>query len=238
MQAVGLASDADDGEDWRRRLPRPQITQRKMDRGPQVAAPYGAGARVRPTHAITACGSFEPAVFYDAQVLVSVNIAIYSSFAVTYKNGPIVYNPINQRYSRKNTDGSRTINHAVNLVGYGRTKVEGRMMQYWKVLNSLSTKWGEGGFFRMELNAFMGGIKQIDPCWAKDVEPGKDFVCLGLPGYNYWQHGGYTTREKPDCTVYTKPPKCQDQDPNYKNNPRFAKAYKDYQNGGCSSAAY
>jgi len=171
-------------------------------------------------------------------VLVSVNIAIYSSFAVTYKNGPIVYNPINQRYSRKNTDGSRTINHAVNLVGYGRTKVEGRMMQYWKVLNSLSTKWGEGGFFRMELNAFMGGIKQIDPCWAKDVEPGKDFVCLGLPGYNYWQHGGYTTREKPDCTVYTKPPKCQDQDPNYKNNPRFAKAYKDYQNGGCSSAAY
>lgn len=40
------------------------------------------------------------------------------------------------------------LNHGVNAVGYGRDRRTGR--NFWKVRNSWGSRWGEGGYIRME----------------------------------------------------------------------------------------
>ncbi|CAF3587578.1 unnamed protein product [Rotaria sp. Silwood1] len=47
-------------------------------------------------------------------------------------------------------------NHAMLLVGYGHDKITG--LDYWKVKNSWSTRWGENGFIRIRRGVNMGGI--------------------------------------------------------------------------------
>lgn len=64
------------------------------------------------------------------------------------------------------------VNHAVTMVGYGQgpeTYDNGEEIPYWKILNSLSSEWGENGYFRMEQTATNGALNQVPPCWPTGV---------------------------------------------------------------------
>ena len=51
------------------------------------------------------------------------------------------------------------IDHAVTLVGYGRDSRTG--IDYWKIKNSWSTNWGEGGYVRMARGKNTCGIANM-----------------------------------------------------------------------------
>jgi len=64
-----------------------------------------------------------------------------------------------------------TIDHAVQLVGYGEEKGE----KYWLVRNSWGTSWGEEGYIKIK--RFGEGE---EPC-GTDTSPGDGFGCKGGP---------------------------------------------------------
>lgn len=43
-----------------------------------------------------------------------------------------------------------SIDHAVNIVGYGSEEYEGEMIDFWVVRNSWGWWWGEDGYFRVK----------------------------------------------------------------------------------------
>ena len=117
--------------------------------------PYASGSGTDPTK--NQCKSNVPLVGNvtgmgvlngDARSMVSgsteygiIGVAMDSSPLQFYKSG-IITNP-------KCTD---TSNHAVAIVGYGAENG----VDYWKVRNSYSTKFGEDGYFRIERYASGG----------------------------------------------------------------------------------
>jgi hypothetical protein len=70
-----------------------------------------------------------------------LGIAIAASSIASYKSGII-------------TDCDTTVNHAVQLVGYG---VENDV-NYWLIRNSWGASWGENGFFRIKRDVNMCNI--------------------------------------------------------------------------------
>jgi len=74
---------------------------------------------------------------------------------------------------------SPSIDHAVQLVGYGEEKGEdGKMSKYWIVRNSWSPTWGEQGFIRVQRG---GGSSQCG--W--DTTPADGSGCTGGPDKVY-----------------------------------------------------
>lgn len=55
---------------------------------------------------------------------------------------------------------SKTLDHAVLLVGFGKEKTLLGEKLYWKVKNSWGSSWGENGYFRIKRNSGTCGINQ------------------------------------------------------------------------------
>jgi len=53
---------------------------------------------------------------------------------------------------------SKNLNHAVLMVGYGKTSWTGT--NYWTIKNTYGTKWGEEGYFRIQRGSNTCGIEQ------------------------------------------------------------------------------
>ena len=74
---------------------------------------------------------------------ISISIKVTENF-FSYKRG-VFYDTLCQ-------NDAETPNHAVVLVGYG---IHSRFGEYWKVLNSWGTGWGEDGYARMARNTII-----------------------------------------------------------------------------------
>ncbi|KAL5265546.1 hypothetical protein ACHWQZ_G006317 [Mnemiopsis leidyi] len=86
--------------------------------------------------------------------VLTVAIAVTSSFYY-YKEGV---------YSSKQCGPQRaSINHAVNVIGYGVDKTTG--VAYWRVRNSWGSSWGDGGYINMKRGV---NGKNLNMCQISD----------------------------------------------------------------------
>lgn len=72
-----------------------------------------------------------------------VSVSVAANTWIGYESGILKYDD-----TPNNDTNKFTVNHAVNLVGYGTDRETG--MDYWLVRNSWSPMWGENGYIRLE----------------------------------------------------------------------------------------
>ena len=99
---------------------------------------YNAANGVVSTIGYTNVAAGNPAAHIAALQTQPISVAVAASSSVyqLYKSGII-----------SSTSCGTSLNHAVNLVGYGVDSATGTL--YWIVRNSWGTNWGEAGYFRV-----------------------------------------------------------------------------------------
>jgi len=103
---------------------------------------------------------YEPVLLHVGKVGPLV-VAVDASTWGKYESG--VYNGCNQT----NPD----LDHAVQLVGYGKDKITGT--DFWLIRNSWSPLWGEEGYIRI--------ARQSSPFCGTDIHPSDGMGCKNGP---------------------------------------------------------
>jgi hypothetical protein len=68
-----------------------------------------------------------------------------------YRHGLFVSQPmLDKDVSRISEAYWEATTHAIVLVGYGATDVEGKSIESWKLKNSWGESWGEDGYFQIQ----------------------------------------------------------------------------------------